>query len=157
MIRFLYFLSLIFFCFNSEAITKPKFLPLDRNVVVNIAETDITGAHDTDASDLYAIMNVEEQQTSMGTGKSIKTAQKDFNMVCSKDKKTCSFVLNKSPNTFISGSQKFAKYSVSGETADALIELFHLNDQRVLLFVASDQMFSLKAEQEFFHFEVRGL
>lgn len=155
MVKFFLGLFLLFYSGQTLSITKTQFLPLDQNVVINITETDISGPSDTDASDLYALMKVEEKQSSMGIGKTIKTSQKDFNMVCLKEKKTCHIILNKSVNTVISSGQKFAQYRATKELADNLIQRFHLNDQNVLLFIASDQKFTLKAEPGLFHFEVR--
>lgn len=138
------------------AITQPKFLPLDRNIIVTIRDTDITGATDNDASTLYALMNVPEQDSSMGKGKNIKTAAKDFNLVCSKEKKLCSIILNKSANAVISGSKKYAAYEITGSIADELLAQFKLSDRGDFAFTATDGMFHIHATAGHFIFEVQA-
>lgn len=138
------------------AITKPKFLPFDMNMMVAITDTDITGAADNDASDLYIKMNVSEQDSSMGKGKSIKTADKGFNLVCSKEKKTCSVVLNKSANTTISSAKRYASYEVTGPVADELLAQFKLTDKGDFSFVATDGLFHIHAVPGHFIFEVQA-
>lgn len=138
------------------AITKPKFLPFDMNMMVAITETDVTGASDTDASQLYSLMNVHEQDSSMGKGKTIKTVAKDFNLVCAKEKKTCSVVLNKSANTVISGAKKYAAYEITGAVADELLAQFKLSDRGDFAFTATDGMFHIHAVAGHFIFEVQA-
>ncbi len=140
----------------SFAVTKPKFLPFDMNMMVAITETDITGAADNDASDLYALMNVSEQDSSMGKGKSMKTADKGFNLVCTKEKKTCSVILNKSANTIISGAKKYASYEITGVVADELRAQFKLTDEGDFAFTATDGLFHIHAIPGHFIFEVQA-
>ena len=140
----------------SFAITKPKFLPFDMNMMVAITETDITGAADNDASDLYALMNVSEQDSSMGKGKSIKTADKGFNLVCSREKKQCSVILNKSANTIISSAKKYASYEITGAVANELLAQFKLTDKGDFSFTATDGIFHIHAIRGHFIFEVQA-
>ncbi len=138
------------------AITQPRFLPLDRTVMVAVRDTDITGASDGDASRLYALMDVSEQDSSMGKGKSIKTLAKDFTLVCSKEKKLCSVILNKSTNTVISGAKKFASFEVAGAVSDELLAQFKRSDKGDFSFVATDELFHIHAVPGHFIFEIQA-
>lgn len=144
------------FAIPAFAITKPKFLPFDMNMMVSITDTDITGASDSDASHLYAVLNVSEQDSSMGKGKSIKTAAKDFNLVCSKEKKLCSIILNKSPHVVIASAKKYASYEITGSVADELLAQLKLSDKGEFAFTATDGMFHIHAVPGSFIFEVQA-
>ena len=139
----------------SYAVTKPKFLPFDMNFMVAITNSDITGASDNDATDMYNMMNVPEQDSSMGKGKSIKTDAKDFNLVCSKEKQTCSIILNKSANTVIQSGKKYAAFKVTGEVATQLLQQFKFGADRTFTFKATDGVFHIHAQPEAFIFELQ--
>ncbi len=141
---------------KAYAATRLQFLPMDRNMLVNITEADIYGNKDSDSADMYQIMNVDEQDSSLGKGKSIVSPTKDFNLVCSKEKKSCHIVLNKSPNTVISGSQKIASFKVTGEVAKGLTQKFKLNERQEAYFMASDKLFRIFGSMDTFIFEVTG-
>ncbi len=149
-------IAILIFTTTSHAVTKPKFLPFDRNLVVSITATDVTGASDNDATDLYNLMNVPEQDSSMGKGKSIKTPAKDFTLVCAVDKKTCSIVLNKTANTVIIGSKKYANFTATGLDAMNLFKQFKPNAPILFSFTATDEMFHMTATPDKFLFEIQA-
>ena len=138
------------------AITQPRFLPLDRNAMVAIRDSDISGASDGDATRLYEQMNVPEQDSSLGKGKSIKTEAKDFTLVCSKEKKLCSIILNKTANTVISGAKKYASYEITGAIANELLAQFHLTDKGDFAFTATDGIFHIHVVPGAFIFEIQA-
>lgn len=144
------------FCTSAFSATRVRFLPMDRNFVAQVLERDLYGNTDTDATDLYQIMNVEEQDSMLGKGKSIVTPEKDFNLVCSREKKQCSIVLNKSPNTLISSATKQAQFKVSGETAQKLTKQFKLNVRGEAYFQATDKLFRIVGTQDQFLFEAHS-
>lgn len=142
--------------FKVQAATRVKFLPMNFNVIVNITERDIYGNPDSDSADLYQIMDVSEQDSMLGKGKSIVTADKDFNLVCSKEKKTCSVILKKSTRTEISPERKYASIRITGDEAKLITEKFKLNDRGEAYFLASDKLFRILGTRENFLFEVSG-
>ena len=133
--------------------TRTRFLPMDRNFMANVVEHDMYGNTDTDPTDLYQIMNVEEQDSMLGKGKSIVTPEKDFNLVCSREKKQCSIILNRSANTIISSTNKVASFKITGEAAAQLTKKFKLNDRSEAYFQATDKQFRILGTQDTFLFE----
>jgi hypothetical protein len=142
-------------CFSNAA-TQVRFLPGDRNFLTNVMEKDSQGNSDTDATDLYLTMNVEEQDSMLGKGKSIKSRDKDFNLVCSQARKHCSIILNSSSNTIISSSQKIASFKVTGAEAKSLTQKFKLNERGEAFFQASDKLFRIFGTSDSFLFEAIG-
>lgn len=141
---------------NAQSATRVKFLPGNFNLIVNITETDIYGNPDTDSVDLYQIMNVEEQDSMLGKGKSIVSKQKDFNLVCSREKKSCHIILKKSDRTIISSTQKFASFKVTGDEAQMLTQKFKLNERQEVVFTATDKHFRVFGSSDTFLFETTG-
>jgi hypothetical protein len=149
---------LVILSFSLEALsaTRIRFLPMDRNFMASVLEHDMFGNTDTDPMDLYQIMNVEEQDSMLGKGKSIVTAEKDFNLVCSREKKQCSIILNRSANTVISSANKVASFKVTGDTAGALTKKFKLNDRGEAYFQATDKLFRIVGTADIFLFEAHA-
>lgn len=141
---------------KTQAATRVKFLPMNFNVMINVTEKDIYGNPDSDSVDLYNIMNVSEQDSMLGKGKSIVTADKDFNLVCSKEKKMCSVILKKSARTEISSEKKYAAIRIEGEEAKLITEMFKLNDRGEAFFLASDKLFRIFGNRAGFIFEATG-
>ena len=156
MIRFFLVLITVFAASLTNAATRVKFLPGDRNFIANVVETDLNGNTDSDATDLYLTMNVEEQDSMLGKGKSIVSREKDFNLVCSQAKKQCSVILTKSANTVISSSQRIASYKMTGEAAKELTQKFKLNERGEAYFRTSDKLFRIFGTSDSFLFEAVG-
>ena len=151
-----FLLSALIFCvlgLNVQAATRIKFLPMDRNVIVVVAAADIYGNADSDSADLYELMLVPEQDSMLGKGKSIISNERDFNFVCSKEKKMCQVVLNKSENVIISSSGKFARYTLRGTQAGELTKLFKTDSKGEFHFTATDRLFKVDAQADIFSFE----
>ncbi|MCC2678972.1 MAG: hypothetical protein K0R29_1548 [Pseudobdellovibrio sp.] len=142
--------------FDVQAATRVKFMPMNMNVMINVTEKDIYGNSDSDSADLYAIMNVSEQDSMLGKGKSIVTSDKDFNLVCSKEKKMCSIILKKSARTEISPERKYTAIRIVGEEAKVITEKFKLNDRGEAYFQASDKLFRIFGTRDSFIFEASG-
>lgn len=153
--KFLFFLS-VALVFEAQAATRVKFIPMNFNVMINVTEKDIYGNVDSDSADLFQIMNVSEQDSMLGKGKSIVTADKDFNLVCSKEKKMCSIILKKSPRTEISSERKYAAIRIVGNEAAKITEKFKLNDRGEAYFLASDKLFRIFGTRESFLLEAFG-
>ena len=146
----------VFTCFEVLSATRVRFLPMDRNFMASVVEHDLYGNTDTDALDLYQIMNVEEQDSMLGKGKSIVTPEKDFNLVCARDKKQCSIILNRSANTIISSANKLASFKTTGEAAAVLTKKFKLNDRGEAYFQATDKQFRILGTPDTFIFEAQA-
>ncbi len=153
--KFLIFFSLLI-VLNARAATRVKFMPMNFNVIINVTEKDIYGNPDSDSADLYQLMNVSEQDSMLGKGKSIVTTDKDFNLVCSKEKKMCSVILKKSARTEISSERKYAAIRIDGDEAKLITEKFKLNERGEAFFLASDKLFRIFGTRESFIFEVSG-
>jgi hypothetical protein len=125
-------------------------------VFISITEKDMYGNADTDSADLYNTMNVSEQDSSMGKGKSIVTPEKDFTLICTKEKKTCTILIRKSARTEISADRKYASIKISGDDAAAVTEKFKLNDNREAFFQSSDKIIRLSGTADSFIFESSG-
>jgi len=150
--KFLFFILFLMLC-NVQAATRVKFMPMNLNVMVNVTEKDIYGNPDSDSADLYTIMNVSEQDSMLGKGKSIATPSKDFNLVCSREKKMCSIILKKSGRVEISPERKYTAIRISGEEAQVITEKFKLNDRGEAYFLASDKLFRIFGTRDSFLFE----
>lgn len=147
---------LLMFAVKAQSATRVKFLPMNFNVMINVTERDIYGNPDSDSADLYLLMNVSEQDSMLGKGKSIVTSEKDFNLVCSKEKKTCSIILKKSSRTEISPDRKYASIRLQGSEAKLITEKFKLNDRGEAYFQATDKLFRIFGTQDSFLFELSG-
>lgn len=137
----------------SFSATRMRFFIGDRNSIAFITPTDIYGNADSDSTDLYQVMNVPEQDTMLGKGKGIVSTDSDFNLVCSEYRQQCQVILNKSPNTIISTSKKYMSFSVTGEEAARLTQMFKLNERGEAYFKTVDNLFRFSGNSKNFTFE----
>jgi hypothetical protein len=143
-----------FICSLSFSATRLRFFIGDRNSIAFITPTDIYGNADSDSSDLYQIMNVPEQDTMLGKGKSIVMGNdSDFNLVCAEYRNQCQVILNKTANTVISGSKKYMRFEVTGADAAHLTSMFKLNSKGEAYFKSTDQLFRFSGNSQSFVFE----
>lgn len=153
----IFFLTLILIlsC-QSFSATRLQFFIGDRNAMALLTPTDSFGNADSDSSDLYQTMNVPEQDTMLGKGKSIVSANRDFNLVCGEYNSQCQVILNKSPNVLISSSSKTMRFIVTGENARELTEKFKLDAKGEAYFMTTDKIFRLIGKTDIFIFETIG-
>lgn len=142
--KFIICVSTLLFSLVSFSATRLQFFLGDRNAMAILTPTDSFGNSDPDSSDLYQIMNVPEQDTMLGRGKSIVSADRDFNLVCGEYKNQCQFILNKSQNVKISGSLKTMSFRLTGDGAAALSGLFKLNSEGEAYFQTTDKLLRLR-------------
>lgn len=142
--KFIICVSTLMFSLVGFSATRLQFFLGDRNAMAILTPTDSFGNSDSDSSDLYQIMNVPEQDTMLGRGKSITSTDRDFNLVCGEYKNQCQFILNKSPNVSISGSQKTMSFKATGKQAVALSALFKLNSEGEAYFQTTDKILRLR-------------
>ena len=154
-------LSLILLIFSltsiSQAVTNLQFFPGDRNAMVILIPQDSLGNKDNDSVDLYKLMNVPEQNTMFGKGKSVISPGREFQLVCSQYKNQCQVILTKAASTQIQSSKKYMSFSVSGEPADQLRLLFHLDSASEFQFQSVDRRFRIFAKASSFSFEALEL
>ncbi len=148
---YLFSVVLLFVQTGALAASRVRITPMNLSMVANVTEKDMYGNMDSDPIDLYALMDVEEQDSSMGKGKSIVTESRDFNLVCAKEKRACSIVLNKSPRNKLNA--KSARFEISGEEAGTITRQFKLNDRGEAYFKASDAVWYLFGTGDSFIFE----
>ncbi|MBY0554695.1 hypothetical protein K2P97_09210 [bacterium] len=137
----------------SFSATRMRFFVGDRNAIVFITPTDVYGNTDSDSTDLYQIMNVPEQDTMLGKGKGIVSADSDFNLVCGEYRQQCQVIINKSPNTIISASKKYMSFTATGDEAERLTNMFKLNDRGEAYFQTIDKLFRFSGNSKNFTFE----
>lgn len=147
-----FFISLIFSssCF---AATRLQFFIGDRNAMALITPADSSGNSDSDSSDLYQVMNVPEQDTMLGKGKSIISVDRDFNLICGEYRNQCQVILNRSPHVLISGLKKQMSFIITGDAAARLTEQFKLNSKGEAYFMTTDKLFRLSGSASTFIFE----
>ena len=151
--KFIICVSTILFPLAGFSATRLQFFLGDRNAMAILTPADSFGNSDSDSSDLYQIMNVPEQDTMLGRGKSITSTDRDFNLVCGEYKNQCQFILNKSPNVSISGSQKTMRFKATGKQAAVLSALFKLNSEGEAYFQTTDKLLRLKGNATEFALE----
>lgn len=116
----------------------------------------LSGKEDNDFADLYKIMNVPEQDSSMGKGKAIKTADKAFNLVCSLSRELCQVVVNKHTSVVIDAPAQYLKFTATGVLAAELKAQFLTDANGELNFISSDRKFRIRADEGQFVFEASG-
>lgn len=132
----------------SLAATTFKFLPLNMNALVMIR-----GNQDNDFADLYKIMNVPEQDSSLGKGKGLKSSDKGFTLTCSLDKTQCQVILNKSAHVVIDPAKKYLSFKDNAALGEELKKLFVLSSNGELHYLTSDKMFRIDIDANGFSFE----
>lgn len=142
--KFMICVSTLLLSLVSFSATRLQFFLGDRNAMAILTPTDAFGNSDSDSSDLYQTMNVPEQDTMLGRGKSITSSERDFNLVCGEYKSQCQFILNKSQNVKISVAMKTMSFRLTGEQAAALSGLFKLNSEGEAYFQTTDKLLRLK-------------
>lgn len=147
------YLFVFLFSYKSFSATRLQFFIGDHNAMAILTPMDSYGNADSDSTDLFQIMNVPEQDTMLGKGKSIVSGDRDFNLVCGEYKNQCQFILNRSVNVRISGTEKSMRFAVGGEKAARLTELFKVNSNGEAFFQTADKMLLLKGSGNEFVFE----
>ena len=146
--KFIILTALALLTTNAQSSVQLKFLPLNKNAIAIVM-----GSSDLDFADLYAAMNVPEQDTSIGKGKGIKTTDKSFTLVCSRDRSICQIVLNLSPDVDISPARGYMSYRVNGAPAIVLAQQFKLDQDGELFYMTSDRHLRLHATAQSLIFE----
>lgn len=144
------------FSIASLSATHLRFFIGDRNAMAVVTPTDKYGNTDSDSTDLYKIMNVPEQDTMLGKGKSIISDERDFNMVCGEYKLQCQFILNKSSKVQISARNQSMVFTATGDEAKRLSEMFKRNDRGEVYFKSVDSLFKISGNSDFFIFEAKN-
>jgi hypothetical protein len=146
--KYFIFIALVFLFNNSFAATTFRFLPLNRNAMAMIRSSV-----DNDFADLYSLMNVPEQDSSLGKGKGLKSADKGFTMTCSRDKALCDVILNQSVGVKIDPAAKCMSFSAMGNSAEEMKKLFVQNSKGEVHYLTSDNLFRINADNGTFVFE----
>lgn len=100
---------------------------------------------DDDAAHLYKMMNVEPQDSFIGPGKSIVTANKDLNFVCGSQPgkgPVCSIIFNASSRVKADPNNKIVTYRMTGVDAQEMSAKWNLSGDE-LNFVSTDNKFTL--------------
>lgn len=151
------FCAIYFQTINTYAVTAVRFIPGGRQVAITIANQTSYGS-DNDAGTLYEHMNITPENSFLGPGKTVSTAEKDLNFVCAirdNSNPTCSIVLNaSSPRVKISSGKKYAHFIFSGEQAEELSRLWHLKDGE-FNFLNNEGNLKLHIKKNLFHLEYK--
>jgi hypothetical protein len=137
-------------------VTKLNFTLGGQQVIGSLKPTDWDGSADDDAVELYALMNVPEQDSFLGKGKAVKDAAQFLTLTCARESKQCSIILRKSENTKIDLRQKTAVFSVKAAGSSLWREQFHLPEgEDFLHFITTDQKFELLVADDVFTLKMR--
>ena len=136
----------------SHAVTRSNFLGFQ--MMLNIASRNYDGSIDGSPQRLYSDLNVPEQGSIMGPGKSLEVnPEKVLNLVCGKRAENnyqCSIIIHKSPyGRFQPGS---AYIEFKGDMAQKVFEQFHSNgveysykdEDGIVLIYSSPERFVIK-------------
>lgn len=139
--------------------TRANFLGV---VTMVTLQTKVVGNPvDDDAQRLYGLMNVPPQDSFMGPGKAVKTADQVFTLSCALrgGDPLCSIVIKAgSTKTVVSPSQQLARFTATGEEAAELYrEFIHNQPDGSFFFQTTDAFFTIRASETEFVAEYHHL
>ncbi len=153
--KFVLFFILNLAMTNAWAVVKIQFFGMQ--TMLNVIEHDMSSPNDSDAVELFNLMNVPIQHSFLGTGKSIATADQKLNFVCAVqgNENKCSIIIQQSPETKADPFNKILTYEVTGAAANFLFDKFLLQNQHDIHFISADQKLSLDVSAKHFrlHFQ----
>lgn len=129
-----------------------KFLPLNK-VLLIMADNMIGQENDPDSQNLFRSMNVPEQHSDSGVGKSILLENKTVNLVCAQKKTgdyTCNLMLSKNDHTQMSPIKKMFQYRIDGPGASDAHKLFHNDSNDRFEFISTNSRFKITSSNDLF-------
>lgn len=129
----------------AHGITKTTFFGV--GAMIQLLPQNPGGPVDSDSFDMYRSMNVPTQDTMLGPGKAIQTADRSFNLSCAirnNISHECSLVLNRSSHLQLDMINKKIKYQLSGIAADEIRQKFFIKNEE-FHFRSTDGVFSVDA------------
>lgn len=150
------FLAVIFLSTSlAHAVTQVKYLGMMGMIVLTdrVAGT----VQDSDPQDLFAKMNVQEQETPQGRGKSIRTEGKALTIICAirpTAEGTCSIIVKAGPKAVIAPGN--IRYEETGAAANELFRQFY-SDGNSFLYETTVKDFRVQASPEKFLVEYKSV
>lgn len=133
------------------AISKAHFLGMQG--MISITHANLGGNDgDTDAQNLFNLMNVPIQGSVLGPGKAIIAGDKIMNLSCVNRGNAgfeCSIVLQRSPQSLIDSQRRIISFKATGAEANTLLEKFNLENGRIQ-FHTTDGLFQVFGEPNLF-------
>lgn len=143
---------------NAWALVKIQFFGMQ--TMLNVIGHAPDSPSDSDAVELFNLMNVPIQHSFLGPGKSIVTDDQKLNFVCGVqgNENKCSIIIQQGPETKADPFNKMLNYEVTGTAATFLDEKFLRPGQPDIHFVSADQKLSLDVSAGHFrlHFQPPG-
>ncbi len=152
-------LILIIATSSTQAVVKIQFFGM--NTMLNVISREANGPFDSDPVNLFNVMNVPIQNSFLGPGKSVVSADRKFNFVCGVqgNENKCSAIIQQGPATTANPFNKTLTYDVTGAEAKALADKFFMkSDGTSLHFVSEDQQLRLDITENHFrlHFQAHN-
>lgn len=142
------FLSWLLVSTQAFAITHGYFIGLNSQGMIMLTEQDRTGGNDNDAYHLFEAMDVPIQNSFLGPGKAIVTADRGLNFVCAhrtSGEYQCSITINAGKDGKVSKSNGSIYYKATGDKGIEVSKLFKANSDKGYYFESSDGLFKVWA------------
>lgn len=130
---------------SSFAFTR-SFFSMAGQAQVTLGAQSMTGVQDADGYNLFQLMNVPIQDSFIGPGKAIFSANRDVNISCGQRAQSgteCSFIFNKSSRVKINPASKQIDMLINDSEASDLIKKFVLNESSEMIYQTEDHMVTL--------------
>lgn len=138
----------------SQAVTRSAFPFGGQQATVMIAAQSMDGSQDSDGYNLFKMMNVPIQDSFVGPGKAIFSANRDFNISCGQRQNVgteCSFIFSKSARTKIDFMNKTVDVLINDAEAAGLIAKFFVDVQGKLQYSTTDDKLNLVIKNNEIH------
>lgn len=154
--RKIIFLVLVFTTSSAFSLTRSNFIGMQ--MLINIASTNYDGTIDGSPQKLYAELNVPEQGSVMGPGKSLDVSpEKILNFVCGKrgeNNYQCSIIIHRSSYAQFQPGKAYIEFK--GEMAKTVFDQFYSNgteysfrdESGLLLIYSSPSRFVIKFDAQ---------
>lgn len=149
-----FLVSWMFISSHALAISKGYFVGLNSQGIIMVVEKDAaSGGSDNDPYTIYEAMEVPVQDSFLGPGKAIVTADRELNFVCAhrtSGEYQCSITINAGKDGKVSKSKGNIYYRASGTKGADISKLFKPNSAKGYYFESTDQKFKVWAYPEEF-------
>lgn len=140
----------------ASAVTRSAFPFGGQQATVMIAAQTMDGSQDSDGYNLFKMMNVPIQDSFVGPGKAIFSANRDFNISCGQRQNVgteCSFLFSKSARTKIDFMNKTVDVLVNDLEAAGLIAKFFVDVQGKMQYSTTDGKLNLVIQNNEIHIQ----
>lgn len=142
---------LMFLSGNAEASVRAIW-GLDGSHAVLTMPTAGMGDNNVDEQTLWDLMNVPPQDSFVGPGKVIETADKNFSLICGQrqNRVHCTVAVKRHSRAVIDARRKRLEVVIAGDEGRQVVEKFHLQNGG-FVYGTGDNKLSLRGGPEGFH------